>query len=171
VIFRTLLLFSTFIFLVTCSSDPTTGYSSTSLYNQQFRSISVPIFENETMSRNMEFLLTDAIVKQIQTRTSYQVLDDTHADTMLSGTITNVKLRTISTSRTTGLDNEVMVTATINFEWLNLRTGKRILGRKNFSTTALFIPSQPSSEPLEMGQFALVQQLSSDIVDQLQAAW
>ena len=84
------------------------------------------------MSRNIEFLLTDAIVKQIQTRTSYQVLDDIHADTMLSGTITDVKLRALSQSRTTKLDNEVMVTATINFEWLNLRTGKRILGRENF---------------------------------------
>jgi hypothetical protein len=123
------------------------------------------------MSRNMEFMLTDAVVKQIQARTPYRVLDDTHADTMLIGTITDIKLRAISTSRTTGLDNEMLITATINFEWLNLRTGKRIIGRERFSSSALFIPSQPSSEPLEMGQFALVQQLSTDIVDQLQAAW
>jgi hypothetical protein len=123
------------------------------------------------MSRNVEFMLTDAIIKQVQARTPYAILDDTHADTMLTGTITNIALRSISQSRTTGLDNEVLITATIDFEWLNLQTGKRILGRKNFSTSALFIPSQPSSEPLEMGQFALVQQLSSDIVDQLQAAW
>ena len=154
-----------------CSSNPTTGYSTASLYDQQFQSVCVPIFENETMSRNMEFMLTDAIVKQIQARTPYRVLDDTHADTMLTGTITDIKLQAISQSRTTGLDNEMLITATINFEWLNLRTGKRILGRERFSSTALFNPSQPSSEPIEMGQFALVQQLSTDIVDQLQAAW
>jgi hypothetical protein len=119
----------------------------------------------------MEFMLTDAVVKQIQARTPYHIVDDMHAETMLTGTITDIKLRAISQSRTTGLDNEMMITATVNFEWLNLRTGKRILGRENFSTSALFVPSQPSSEPIEMGQFALVQQLSSDIVDQLQAAW
>jgi len=123
------------------------------------------------MSRNIEFMLTDALIKQVQARTPYDILDDTHADTMLTGTINRISLRTISQSRTTGLDNEVLITATIDFEWLNLGTGKRILGRKNFSTSALFVPSQPSSEPIEMGQFALVQQLSSDIVDQLQAAW
>jgi len=168
---RTYLLIAFVLFLAGCSSNPTTGYSTASLYDQQFNSVCVPIFENETMSRNMEFMLTDAVVKQIQARTPYRVLGDTHADTMLTGTITDIKLRAISRSRTTGLDNEMLITATINFEWLNLRTGKRILGRESFSSTALFIPSQPSSEPIEMGQFALVQQLSSDIVDQLQAAW
>ena len=168
---RLCLLISSLLFVGACSSNPTTGYSTASLYNQQFRSVCVPIFENQTMSRNVEFMLTDAIIKQVQARTPYAILDDTHADTMLTGTITRIALRSISQSRTTGLDNEVLITATIDFEWLNLQTGKRILGRKNFSTSALFIPSQPSSEPLEMGQFALVQQLSSDIVDQLQAAW
>ena len=159
------------LFAGACSSTPTTGYSTASLYNQEFRSICVPIFENQTMSRDVEFLLTDAVIKQVQARTPYAILDDTHADTMLIGTITKIDLRAISQSRTTGLDNEVLITATVDFEWLNLKTGKRILGRDNFSTSALFVPSQPSSEPLEMGQFALVQQLSSDIVDQLQAAW
>jgi hypothetical protein len=168
---RTYLLIAFVLFLAGCSSNPTTGYSTASLYDQQFNSVCVPIFENETMSKNMEFMLTDAVVKQIQARTPYRVLGDTHADTMLTGTITDIKLSAISRSRTTGLDNEMLITATINFEWLNLRTGKRILGRERFSSTALFIPSQPSSEPIEMGQFALVQQLSSDIVDQLQAAW
>ena len=119
----------------------------------------------------MEFMLADALVKQIQSRTPYRVLDDTRADTLLRGTITNIKLQTITQSKTTGLDNEVMINVTVNFEWLNLSTGKRILGRDNFTTSALFVPSRPSSEPLEMGQFAAIQQLSTDIVDQLQAAW
>jgi len=156
---------------VGCSSNPTTGYSNSSLFSQQYRSIAVPIFENETMTRNMEFMLADALVKQIQSRTPYRVLDDTRADTLLRGTITNIKLQTITRSKTTGLDNEVMINVTVNFEWLNLSTGKRILGRDNFTTSALFVPSRPSSEPLEMGQFAAIQQLSTDIVDQLQAAW
>ncbi|MDP6542168.1 MAG: LptE family protein [Phycisphaerales bacterium] len=170
-IFRLCIAVAWIFFFTSCSSNPTTGYSSSSLYDQQFGSVAIQIFDNETMSRNMEFMLEDALVKQIQARTPYRVLDDTHADTMLRGTITNNKLRAISQSRTTGLDNEVMITVTVDFEWLNLATGKRILGRDNFSTSALFIPSRPSSEPLEMGQFAVVQQLSSDIVDQLQAAW
>ena len=85
--------------------------------------------------------------------------------------IRSVDLRTISQSKTTGLDNEVMITVVMDFEWLNLRSGGRIMGRKNFSSSALFVPSRPSAEPIEMGQFAVIQQLSQDIVDQMQSSW
>jgi hypothetical protein len=123
------------------------------------------------MVRDMEFMLTDAIIKEIESRTPYRILAEQYADTLITGTIQSVGLQTISQSRTTGLDNEVMITVVIDFEWLNLRSGGRLVGRQNFSSSALFIPSQPSSEPIEMGQFAVVQQLSSDIVDQMQSSW
>lgn len=123
------------------------------------------------MTRDMEFMLTDALVKEIQVRSPYRVVDKQVADTLLTGTITSVDLRTLSQSQTTGLDNEVLVRVVVDFEWLNQRSGNRIVGRRNFSSSAVFIPSRPSSEPIEMGQFAVVQQLASDIVDQMQASW
>ena len=123
------------------------------------------------MVRDMEFMLTDAIIKEIESRTPYRILAEQYADTLITGTIQSVGLQTISQSRTTGLDNEVMITVVIDFEWLNLRSGGRLVGRQNFSSSALFIPSQPSSEPIEIGQFAVVQQLSSDIVAQMQSSW
>lgn len=116
-------------------------------------------------------MLTDAVIKEIEARTPYTIRDEQFADTLITGTIRSIKLQTLSQSRTTGLDNEVMLIAVIDFEWLNLQSGGRIVGRQNFSSSALFIPSQPSSEPIEMGQFAVVQQLSSDIVDQMQSTW
>ena len=119
----------------------------------------------------MEFMLTDAVIKQIQSRTPYRVVNESYADTLLTGSITKVVLQSINQSRTTGLDNEVLLKVTINFEWLSLNTGTRIVGKKNFTSEALFVPSRPSSEPIEMGQFAVVQQLATDIVDQMQSAW
>ena len=169
----TRLLFSSLcLFMIAnCASDPTVGYSSATLYAPQFKSVAVPIFQNNTMAREMEFMLTDALIKEIESRTPYQILGEKYADTLLSGTIQSVTLRTISQSTTTGLDNEVMITVTMDFEWLNLQSGGRIIGRRNFSSSALFIPSRPSAEPFEMGQFAVVQQLSGDIVDQMQSSW
>jgi len=157
--------------LPNCASDPTVGYSSKSLYATQFKSIAVPIFENKSMAREMEFMLTEALIKEIESRTPYQILDERQADTILDGTIQTVDIRTISQSATTGLDNEVMITVTVEFEWLNLQSGGRIVGRRNFSSSALFVPSQPSSEPIEIGQFAVVEQLAEDIVDQMQSTW
>jgi hypothetical protein len=160
-----------FFLLASCASDPTLGYSSASLYAPQFKSVAVPILQNDSMVREMEFKLTDALIKEIESRTPYQILSEQYADTLLTGTITAVTLRTISQSRVTALDNEVMITVTMDFEWLNLQSGGRIIGRRDFSSSALFVPSRPSSEPIEMGQFAVVSQLSQDIVDQMQASW
>jgi hypothetical protein len=154
-----------------CASDPTVGYTSSSLYPTNFRSVSVPIFENSTMTRNVEFMLTDAVIKEIQSRTQYRILGEQYADTLLTGTIKSVDLQMLSQSRKTGLVNEMLVKVVLDFEWLNLMQGGRIAGRKNFASSAIFIPSRPSSEPFAVGEFAVVQQLASDIVDQMQASW
>jgi hypothetical protein len=154
-----------------CASDPTVGYTSSSLYPTNFRSVSVPIFENSTMTRNVEFMLTDAVIKEIQSRTQYRILGEQYADTLLTGTIKSVDLQMLSQSRETGLVNEMLVKVVLDFEWLNLMQGGRIAGRKNFASSAIFIPSRPSSEPFAVGEFAVVQQLASDIVDQMQASW
>lgn len=168
---RFLIFNALFVFLTSCASDPTLGYSSASLYSPQYKSVAVPIFQNSTMVRGIEFMLTDAVIKEIEARTPYKIRDEQFADTLITGTIKSIELQTISQSRSTGLDNEVMLIAVIDFEWLNLRSGGRIVGRQHFSSSALFVPSQPSSEPIEIGQFAVVQQLSADIVDQMQSSW
>jgi hypothetical protein len=157
--------------LISCASDPTAGYSSSSLYAKQYKSVAIPIFQNDTMNRNIEFMLTDAVIKEVQARTPYQIIGEQYADTALIGTIKKVELAMLTASRVTGLNNETLIKVVIDFQWLNLQTGNKIIGRENFSSSALFIPSQPSSEPIEMGQFAVTQQLASDIVDQMQASW
>jgi len=123
------------------------------------------------MTRNVEFMLTDAVIKEIQSRTQYRILGEQYADTLLTGTIKSVDLQMLSQSRKTGLVNEMLVKVVLDFEWLNLMQGGRIAGRKNFASSAIFIPSRPSSEPFAVGEFAVVQQLASDIVDQMQASW
>ena len=154
-----------------CNIDPNVGYSSSTLYPNQYQSIAIPIFQNATMTRDVEFMLTDAIIKEIQVRSPYRVVDKHVAETLLTGTITSMKLSTLSRSKTTGLDNEVLVKVVLDFEWYDQVNGNRIVGRENFASSAVFIPSRPSSEPLEIGRFAVVQQLASDIVDQMQASW
>ena len=168
---RFLIASACFAACTSCATDPTIGYSSSSLYPRQFQSIAVPIFQNTTMTRDVEFMLTDAIIKEVQVRSPYRVVSKQVADTLLTGTVTSVGLRTLSQSRTTGLDNEMLIKVVVDFEWFDQLSGNRIVGRNNFSSSAVFIPSRPSSEPVEMGQFAVVQQLASDIVDQMQASW
>lgn len=157
--------------LAGCAADPVAGYSSESVYSEDIQTVSVPIFANDSFARGLEFDLTDAIVKEIESRTPYLVTSSATADSVLTGRISAVELDQLSKSRQTGLNEEVIYSVTIDFRWENLRTGRPIVERRQFTSNALFVPSQPAGEPIELARFDVVEQLAADIVHQMQAEW
>lgn len=157
--------------LAGCASDPTEGYSARTIYPTTVQTVSVPIFENETFVRDVEFELTDALIKEIERRTPYKVTSQARADSLLTGRIVRVDLDQISKSRLTGLGEEVVISVTIDFEWKDLRTNQRLVERRAFSAGSLFVPSRPTGERIELGQFSVVQELAGDIVNEMQAGW
>jgi hypothetical protein len=154
-----------------CASDPREGYSTASIYSTAIRTVAVPIFENETFARGVEFDLTDALIKEIEARTPYKVTTQPRADTILTGRIKSVELNQLSKSRLTGLGEEVVMSVTIDFEWKDWRTDAPLVARTSFSGHGLAVPSAPTGERLELGRMAAVQQLARDIVDEMRAAW
>ncbi len=154
-----------------CTSDPYSGYSAMSVFPEGISSVSVPIFKNETYVRDVEFDLTDALIKEIEARSPYKVMTEARADTVLIGEIRNIELDQLSKSPLTGLSEEVIVSLTIDFEWKDLRTGRPIIVRKNFTGYGLFVPSRPTGESIQLGRFAAVQHLARDLVNELQAQW
>jgi hypothetical protein len=154
-----------------CSQDPTQGYSTRSTFRSGIKTVAVPIFQSDSYTRDVEFELTDALVKEIEARTPYKVTDDGRADTILTGRIRSIKLDQLSKSRLTGLSEEVIVSVTIDFQWKDLRNGRTLVDRQEFAGHGLFVPSRPSGEPIELGQFAAVQQLARDVVAEMRANW
>lgn len=157
--------------LAGCSSDPTKGYSTTSIYPTDIRTVAIPIFSSDSYTRDVEFELTDALIKEVEARTPYKVVPADRADTVILGQVRKIALDQLSKSRQTGLSEEVIVSVTIDFQWKDQRSGKPLIERKGFTGNALFVPSEPSSEPIELGQFAVVQQLAQDIVSEMQSDW
>jgi hypothetical protein len=156
--------------MVSCSSDPTRGYSFKPAFDTQVRTISIPIFENPTFYHGLEGDLTDAIVKEIQQRTPWVVVSGA-ADTSLSGSITEVSMRPLTTSRRTGLVEDMALAVTVRFEWKDLRTNEFLVRRSDFTATESFVPARPSSERLELGQHAVVQELARAVVSELRSGW
>jgi hypothetical protein len=154
-----------------CAADPTQGYSTNSVFDGDIATIAVPIFENDTFYRDIEFQLTEALVKEIERRTPYKVTAAVRADSTFTGRIRAVELDRLSRSRRTGLTEEGILSVTIDFEWRDLRTNRVLVERRSFSGHGLFVPSEPTSEPIELGRFAAVQQLAADIVGEMQAQW
>ena len=147
------------------------GYRATELFPTEYASVAVPIFQNQTFYRGLEFDLTEALVKELEQRTPYRTQPVGRADTLLQGTITDVETRRLSRTRSTGLPQEVEVEVTLNFTWTDQATGQVIVDRRGFTGVGRYIPSRPVGETLEVGQQAAAQRLARDIVGSLRGDW
>jgi len=150
---------------------PACGYRHAETFPQQYQTISVPIFENRTFYKGVEFDLGEALTKQITARTPYRLAAPGTADTVIEGTITDI--RQVNTSRTddVGLPEQMEVIVTVSFAWKDLRSGQPILDRQGFSAVGRYIPTAGVGEPFAVAQHDAADKLARDIVDQLRADW
>ena len=154
-----------------CDSPDRAESGQRSTFNVELRTIAVPVFANSTPDRKIAPNITEALVKEIQTFTPWKVTGQGQADTILRGTVTRYQLVLLSKDPTTGLANEMMVKATVDFDWVDLRTGESIVNLSGFSASALFTPSRPLQQPIDLGRFQVAQTMAREIVDTLQADW
>ncbi len=154
-----------------CASNPREGYAAANLYPAQFRSVSATIFRNRSYIRGIEKHLMEALTKELESTTPYSLASEVSADTVLQGTITDARLLELSKDPTTGLANEMMFEVTANFEWIDMRTGKKIVAQNGIKASALFVPSAPAREPIELAQFAVAEDMARDIVAAMQTEW
>jgi hypothetical protein len=158
--------------LTCCSSDPRRGYAFGATTPEGVRTVAVPIFANQTLHTGVEAELTEAIIKQVQATTPVRVVQlGEHADTTLTGAITDVRMHRLSLASQTGLVQELALTLTIDFEWRDNRTGEVLAARRGFSTSESFIPSRPTGEPLERGMHGAVQRTARDVATFMGSSW
>lgn len=153
-----------------CSSDPRDGYSFRSTFPADVRSVQVPIFANATAEPGQEYLLTEAVIKELESR-GFRVIQNATADTVLSGSLTGLELRRLSQDPKTGLVQELALTASVDFEWKDARTGKTILSRRSFSAADSFAPARGGGEPIEAARHSAYAALAKDLVGELRSAW
>ncbi|MAD79084.1 MAG: hypothetical protein CMJ51_06905 [Planctomycetaceae bacterium] len=157
--------------LVGCASEPSEGWSMTWTHPEQYRSISIPIFVNQTYFRGLERELGRALVTEVEASTPYKVTGPGTADTLLRGSIRDAELIPLSQSPLTGLPAEMLFKVEIDFEWIDLATGEPVVSRNGFTASALFTPSRPAMETIDLARFGVVQQLATDLVDVLRDDW
>lgn len=144
------------------------GYTSRSLLEQNVRSIYVPIFDNETFRRGLEFELTKAVKEEILFKTRLKLEDKDRADTVLLGKITDVKERVLIENP----DAEVVessVTIYVNFSLKDQRTGRMIIKETNVSTTAEFIARR--NEDVKIGEVEAFVDIAEKIINLMEEKW
>ena len=75
-----------------CAKDPSDGWSMAWTHPDRYRSISIPMFENQTYFRGLETELTRALVVEMEASTPYKVTGPGTADTLLRGKIRSAEL-------------------------------------------------------------------------------
>lgn len=160
------------LLLAGCAADPSQGYSTGGFFGDESRSVSAPIFGNQTFYEGLEFDLSEALVKEIQKRTPWAVTRSGSASTELTGTIVAVEQIPLSAGRRTGLVDEVALRISIDFTWRDARTGDELVSRRNFAASGTFVPARAGgAERIEVGQTGAIATLAREVVDEMRNQW
>ena len=116
------------------------GYTTRPLYDLGIRTVRVPIFKNFTFRRGLEFQLTEAVVREIESKTPYKVAQDCDADTELIGTIVGRSKAVINYNQLAET-REAPTTLTVEVVWRDLRAGH------GGEVLSLPVPGKPGDPP------------------------
>jgi len=146
------------------------GYTNKSLYPQGIGSVYVEMFDNQSFRRGIEYELTDALAKRIETQTPYKIVSDRdRADTVISGRIVRASEAVLSMERQTGraLEKEVQLRAEVS--WKNLKTGQLLINNKTVSASASF--SEWQNQGFAYGSTLAANNLAGRIVELMASDW
>jgi hypothetical protein len=146
------------------------GYSNKSLYPKDISTVYVEMFDNQSFRRGIEFELTDALAKRIESQTPYKIVSNRdRADTVISGQIAQVKESVLTTERQIGRAMEKNVELRAVVSWKNLRTGELLIDNKTINASASY--SEWQSQSFEYGSALAANSLAARIVEQMESKW
>jgi hypothetical protein len=152
------------------------GYTVGNGFSPDIKSVSVPIFENDTQRRGLEYQLTEAIQKEIQNRTPFRLTKGERADTELSGRIVQVRKDVLGEDAQDD-PRQLQLSIMVRVTWKNLRTNE-ILAQQEVPVAPEAIPLQAQAGfAPELGQSqatatqTAVNQLAKHIVNLMEVPW
>lgn len=155
--------------LAGCSSDPSTGYSFASSYDDRVQSIAVEVFQNNTFHPGLESDLTSALIRRVQLDTPWAVTSSESAQTVLTGTIRDVQIRRLTQDTQGGITQQAAVRLTVDFTWRSNVTGRELARRGNLAVTESFLPA--AGEPLDVGLSAAAEEMAAAILEAMRSVW
>ena len=147
------------------------GYQigNASLYRPDVRSVHVPIVESDSFRRDLGLRLTEAIVKQIETRTSYLIGSETTADSVLRVRILSDGKRVLGENINDD-PRDLQIDLRLDAQWIS-QSGAPLMQRVNLSIddNTSFVPE--GGQSMATAQQELIDELAQQIVNQMEVAW
>ena len=144
-------------------------YSTERPFRQDVQTVYVDTFQSKEFRRDLEFQLSEALVKRIEQDTPYRIGERRSADLLITGEILEVSNRSYGNEYRTDLPREIGSTVVVRFRVQNMRTGEILVERPRFVYQASYLPS--IDEPFELGMARAMDGLAEQIVETLETPW
>jgi hypothetical protein len=121
------------------------GYSTKRPFPSGITTVYVEMLQSREFRRDLEFVLTEALVKRIEMDTPYKIADKSVADTEFTGEILEVQQRVIGNQFETDNPRELGATIVMRYRWKDLRSGEILVERPRFVHMTSYLPSAGES--------------------------
>lgn len=161
-------------FLAFCLPFLTLGCASYQIGNQvlfrsDVRTVHIPVFESESFRKYLGERLTEAVVKEIESRSPYKVVALANADSILKGKILSEQKRILIESRNDDA-RELQTTLVVTAHWTD-RYGRPLMNSPSIDVSELssFVPE--GGQSLATAHQDLIDKVARDIVSQMELPW
>jgi len=149
------------------------GWSTGPRFRPGIRTVAAPIWTRAAgiYRRDLEFRLTEALVKRIELDTPYRVADKSSAETMLEGRILSVIQRPMSVNIETGDPRQFQVQIAVAYTWTDLRTGEILVERRRLIAAGVYSPTEQLEEDFFLGSAEAINRLTERIIESMEQPW
>ena len=144
------------------------GYSSRSILKQNVHTVYIPIFDNNTFRRGLEYGLAKAIKDEIMFKTELRIVEKEDAETLLEGVIVDFN-ETVMVVDSNDNIVESRIFIVVDFTWKDVRTGRTIVKKEGIMAPTEFIVDH--GETIETAKNESYVDIAEKIVDLMGENW
>lgn len=146
------------------------GYSNESLFPDDVKNVCVEMFDNRSFRRGVEYTLSDALVKRVESETPYKIVSDRdRADSVMTGQLVSISESILTLERDIGraLEKEIVLRAVVN--WKSLKTGRLMIDNKTITAAASY--SEFLNQDFTYASAVAANKLAEKIVAAMEDNW
>jgi len=154
------------------------GYrmGTATLYPPDIHTVYVPMFESDSFRRNLGERLTEAVVKEIESKTTFKVVNSPNADSILTGRLTNETKRLLIEGPTRE-GRELQLDFRVDVNWID-RKGEVVQPMQSVAVPSSIVSVGQTSDivpevgqSIATGQQQAIQRVAEQIVSLMEAPW
>ncbi len=139
-------------------------FGNRSLYRTDLATIHVPLFRSQAMRLDLGEWLTEAVIKEIEMRTPYKVVNDPLADSVLTGTLRSADDKQVVAENVNDEPRNLTYDTAVHVTWID-RSG-RILMQSIVSLETDFVPE--AGQSITTAKQKVIRRTAQQIVSQME---